>query len=139
MTPPNTLALPGIADIQRLAAPDMAQALGLRLIRYGSTAALFWIGGRFLLAPHDPENRLLPLPNAAWHFRMLATYGVLGAVVQFAASLAGQAGGDPAAIEGWLDRTAEPADPVDGSVAVRAMEVVEEVELRRAGSHERRA
>jgi moderate conductance mechanosensitive channel len=84
-----------------LPAPDMAHVLGVHLIRYGSTAALFWIAGRFLLAPRDPESRLLPLPNAAWHFRMLATYGVLGAVVQFAASLARQVGGDPAAIEGW--------------------------------------
>src|SRR3954466_13277414 len=80
----------------------MAHALGVHLIRYGSTAALFWIAGRFLLAPHDPENRLLPLPNAAWHVRMLGTYGGLGAVGPFAASLAGQAGGDPAAIEGWF-------------------------------------
>ena len=85
-----------------LPAPDMAHALGMRLIRYGSTVALFWIAGRFLLAPPDPENRLLPLPNAAWHFRMLATYGVLGAIVEFAASLARQAGSDPAAIEGWF-------------------------------------
>jgi len=85
-----------------LPAPDMAHALGVHLIRYGSTAALFWIGGRFLLAPRDPENRLLPLPNAAWHFRMLTTYGALGAVLGFAASLARQAGGDPAAIEGWF-------------------------------------
>src|SRR3954469_12195774 len=85
-----------------LPAPDMAHALGMRLISYGSTAALFWIAGRFLLAPRDPENRLLPLPNAAWHVRMLATYGALGAVLEFAASLARQVGGDPAAIEGWF-------------------------------------
>jgi small-conductance mechanosensitive channel len=85
-----------------LPAPDMAHVLGVHLIRYGSTVALFWIAGRFLLAPCDPENRLLPLPNAAWHFRMLATYGVLGAIVEFAASLARQAGSDPAAIEGWF-------------------------------------
>src|SRR4051812_32857097 len=31
-----------------LPAPDMAHALGVHLIRYGSTAALFWIAGRFL-------------------------------------------------------------------------------------------
>ena len=74
-----------------LPAPDMAHALGVHLIRYGSTAALFWIGGRFLLAPRDPESRLFPLPNGAWHVRMLATYGALGAVLEFVASLARQA------------------------------------------------
>src|SRR3954469_12144540 len=51
-----------------LPAPDMAHALGVHLIRYGSTAALFWIGGRFLLAPRDPENRLLPLPKRSLAF-----------------------------------------------------------------------
>lgn len=82
--------------------PEMAHALVMSLIRYGSTAALFWIAGRLLLAPHAPEDRLLPLPNAAWHFRMLATYGVLGAIVGVVASLARHAGGEPMAIEGWL-------------------------------------
>src|SRR4051794_36553559 len=52
-------------------------------------------------AGHAPDPLRLD-GSPAWHFRMLATYGVLGAVVGFAASLARQAGGDPAAIEGWF-------------------------------------
>lgn len=85
-----------------LPAPDLAQTLGGRLIRHVSTAALYVIVGRFLLAPRDPENRLLPLPHAAWHFGMLTAYGVFGAAVELTASLARQAGSDPAVIEGWF-------------------------------------
>src|SRR3954470_4438335 len=95
----------GRAAVGSTPAPTLSERWGDSLPRLPHVDApdgLSVPAGRFLLAPRDPENRLLPLPNAAWHVRMLATYGVLGAVVGFAASLAGQAGGDPAAIEGWF-------------------------------------
>lgn len=55
---------------------DLA-ATTLRVIANGATiAAGHLILGRFLLAPGAPERRIMPLPRADRHFKLLAFYGI---------------------------------------------------------------
>lgn len=61
--------------------PDLA-ARTLRTV--GNAAiigAAYMIVGRFLIAPGAPERRLLPLPRAEHHFRLLIAYGIFAPVV----------------------------------------------------------
>jgi small-conductance mechanosensitive channel len=79
--------------------PDLAEAT-LRVIGNGATiAALHVVLGRFLLAPGAPERRVMPLPRADRHFRLLAVYGVANALLLTAAVAAQRATG-PGAVAG---------------------------------------
>ncbi|MGL4440712.1 MAG: mechanosensitive ion channel family protein, partial [Bosea sp. (in: a-proteobacteria)] len=63
--------------------------LAARVVYVAVVAALYvgayLIVGRFFLAPHAPGRRLLPLPRAEHHFRMLAIFALL---VNFALGVA---------------------------------------------------
>jgi moderate conductance mechanosensitive channel len=81
---------------------DGAQALAVRVLRYCAVIGFYAAAGRFLLAPGDEGRRLLQLPRAEWHFRMLMIYGTCGAILEFIAAAARWARTDTMVVDGWF-------------------------------------
>jgi small-conductance mechanosensitive channel len=67
--------------------PDLAAKAAGILILATSYGSLYAIVGRFVLGPDAPARRLLPLPRAERHFRMLIVYAVLGQITLVVAAL----------------------------------------------------
>ena len=93
------LAVAQVALARLLPAPDLARALGAALLQGALVLALYRAAGRFLLAPHRPDERPLPLPRPGWHYRMLLLYAAIGQVVTASVGLAQVAGADPLTVE----------------------------------------
>lgn len=81
---------------------DFVRTVGLTTLDRVTTLAFYVIGGRFLLAPGEPHRRLLPLPRAEWHFRILMIYGVSGQILLETLTLSRQIAVDAASVTGWL-------------------------------------
>jgi moderate conductance mechanosensitive channel len=82
--------------------PDVTQDLAVRALRYSAAIGLYLVAGRFLLAPGDEGRRILQMPRAEWHFRMLMTYGTCGAILESIAAAARAAGTDADVVDGWF-------------------------------------
>ncbi|SEF84406.1 mechanosensitive ion channel family protein [Bosea lathyri] len=80
--------------------PDLAAA-ALRTAGNGAAIGACYIAvGRFLLAPGAPERRLLPLPRAERHFRILCIYAIATPIVVVSAILAQRVAGSREAVAG---------------------------------------
>jgi len=84
-----------------LPATGLPHFLARDLARVVVQAALYLIVARFLLAPGEPERRLMQIRRPAWHFRMVLIYIIAGSVI-FAISVPMGALGDSDALAGWL-------------------------------------
>lgn len=93
-----TGVLAGSVIPQGTLAHDSVQAL----LNVAITALAYAIFARLLFAPGDAAARLIPIPNAGWHWRMVAAYGAIGGVVGQMVRLAHVSGADAIAIEGWF-------------------------------------
>lgn len=82
------LAVARLAGTALLPEPDIAHYLLKGLVNGGGVGAAYVAVGRFLLAPGAAGRRLLPLPRAERHFRILAIYAVMVPVAIVAALLA---------------------------------------------------
>lgn len=89
---------------QRLFLPagDIARDLAGVVVRVLATVGLYAALGRALLAPGEPERRLLGMPHAEWHYRMLLIYAVIGALVTVSVAMAGRSGAPAMVVEGWF-------------------------------------
>ncbi|WP_332685383.1 mechanosensitive ion channel family protein [Bosea sp. (in: a-proteobacteria)] len=75
----------------------------LRSIANGAAVGAAYIAtGRFLLAPGAPERRLMPLPRADRHFRLLCVYAVAVPVFIVGALLAQRVATGPAPVAGLV-------------------------------------
>lgn len=63
-------------------------------------AAGYNVVGRFLLAPNHPERRLMPLPRADHHFRMLMAYTLIAMIAASSVLLSERAGVGRAPVAG---------------------------------------
>ncbi|TCR66484.1 mechanosensitive ion channel domain-containing protein [Bosea sp. BK604] len=68
--------------------PDLASRVLRTVGNAAIISAAYVIIGRFLLAPDGPERRLLPLPRAQHHFRLLIVYAIFAPVVVTSAIVA---------------------------------------------------
>lgn len=64
------------------------------------TVGAYFAVGRLVLAPGHAERRLLPLPRAERHFRLLVTYAVFGQCALVIAAVAGNVASDKGAASG---------------------------------------
>lgn len=81
---------------------DFAEA-ALRTISNGAAiGGAYLMVGRFLLAPNAPERRLLPLPRAPWHFRLLTIYAIVTPVVITTGLLSQRVASGPEPVAGFL-------------------------------------
>ncbi|AYD00276.1 mechanosensitive ion channel family protein [Neorhizobium sp. NCHU2750] len=65
--------------------------------------ALLYVSFARLLFKENAEGRsLVPIRRPQWHFRMLVSYGVIGAAMAEMARLAGGLGVDRLIVDGWL-------------------------------------
>jgi small-conductance mechanosensitive channel len=78
-----------------------AQFMARDLVRVAVSTAAYLIVARFLLAPAQPERRLLPIRRPAWHFRLVLIYAAAVAVV-FVVSVPVTVLGDTVALAGWI-------------------------------------
>jgi small-conductance mechanosensitive channel len=81
---------------------DFVRTLALMAVDTLTGSALYMIAGRFVLAPGEPGRRLLPLPRAEWHYRMLVLYGFCAPLLFQTLTLGGPLALDPGALAGWL-------------------------------------
>ncbi|NTJ11612.1 mechanosensitive ion channel family protein [Rhizobium lusitanum] len=81
--------------------PDLARTTLYILSDCATTCIAYWILGRFLLAPGATERRLMPLPRAERHFRLLAFYAVASQALVAIMNLAQQVGG-PGTFSGFF-------------------------------------
>ena len=86
--------------------PDLAHALGQAVLDAALVWGLFLAAGRFLLAPWHSERRLMPLPRATWHMRMLMFYGLVGPTLAQSVLVGRGIVKDPLALAGWILVTA---------------------------------
>lgn len=113
----------GLHDVLTVAAFWLAARLGANLllpqadlaarIAYVAVVAALYMAaylivGRFLLAPRAPGRRLLPLPRAAHHFRMLTVFALLGNSALGFAAVAGPAASDKGTVTGLFALLALP-------------------------------
>lgn len=96
------VAVAQFALARLLPAPDLARAAGAALLSGALAFALYRAGGRFLLAPHRPGERPLPLPNPDRHYGMLLFYAAIGQAVTVSVVLLQAAGADPLTVEAWF-------------------------------------
>lgn len=73
--------------------PDLARLMLHVITTATAISAAHLILGHFLLAPGAAERRLLPLPRAERHFRLLAFYGITSPALLSVTVLARQVGG----------------------------------------------
>jgi moderate conductance mechanosensitive channel len=71
-------------------------------------AAAYLIVGRFFLAPNAPERRLLPLPRAEHHFRLLTIFALSANFLLAVAAIAGPAASDKGSVTGLFALLALP-------------------------------
>jgi small-conductance mechanosensitive channel len=96
------LVVARLAGSYWLPADDLA-AHALHGITNGTAVGAAYIGiGRCLLAPGEPERRLMPLPRAERHFRLLCVYAVIVPVFIVAALLAHRVSGGPEPVAGLV-------------------------------------
>lgn len=96
------LVVARLAGSYWLPSDDLA-AHALHGITNGTAVGATYVAtGRFLLAPGQPERRLMPLPRAERHFRLLCTYAVLVPVFIVAALLAHRVSGGPEPVAGLV-------------------------------------
>lgn len=67
--------------------------------------ALYIAVGRFLLSPGAPERRIMPLPRAERHFRLLAVYSVVTPLIVTGILLANQVSSGPRPVTGLIALT----------------------------------
>lgn len=85
--------------------PDLA-ARTLRTVGNGAAiGAAYMIIGRFLLAPGAPERRLLPLPRAEHHFKLLVLYAIFAPLVVTSAITSEWVAQDRASVAGLFSLT----------------------------------
>ncbi|RDJ21330.1 mechanosensitive ion channel family protein [Bosea caraganae] len=85
--------------------PDLA-ARTLRTAGNGAAiSAAYMVLGRFLLSPGAPQRRLLPLPRAERHFKLLVLYALAGPFVITSAMIADTVARDRAAVTGFFAAT----------------------------------
>ena len=96
------LVVARLAGSYWLPSDDLA-AHALHGITNGTAVGATYIAtGRFLLAPGQPERRLMPLPRAERHFRLLCVYAVIVPVFIVAALLAQRVSGGPEPVAGLV-------------------------------------
>ena len=93
---------------QLLPQADFAARIASNTVVGASYATLYIIVGRFLLSPGHPERRLLPLPRAERHFRLLIIFALLGNVLLSVAATLGRVAGEPATVTGLFALLAMP-------------------------------
>jgi small-conductance mechanosensitive channel len=93
----GTLLLPNL-----LAAPDLPNEIGRRLVHGIAFVLVYLAAGRFVLSPSDPTTRLLPIANTSWHYGMLLAYGILGSIIGQLAQLALWLKLDQSVVEGMV-------------------------------------
>jgi len=99
----GTFVIIGVLGITQLLPQSAFVSLIAESVLHGSAiAALYFIGGRFLFYSASGSGQLLPLPNPRWHFLLLTTYGVAGAIFGQTIMLAQRQDSDPMVIEGWF-------------------------------------
>ena len=81
---------------------DFAQTAAQLLAQSIRVTGLYFIAGRFLLTPGEPQIRLLALPRAERHFRTLMVYGGIGALTIASIGLTTIAASSPLAVAGWF-------------------------------------
>lgn len=84
---------------------DLAARI-LRTVGNGAAiGAAYMVIGRFLVAPGAPERRLLPLPRAEHHFKLLVVYAIFAPVVVTSAITADWVAQDRASVAGLFALT----------------------------------
>lgn len=98
------LALWTLRLLRRLWLPeaDLAEATLLTIGNGAAIGAAYLAVGRFLLAPGTPARRLVPLPRAEWHFRLLTIYATVTPVVVVAGLLGQRVASGPEPVAGFL-------------------------------------
>jgi small-conductance mechanosensitive channel len=79
---------------------DLASFTVDALVQALTYTAIYLVTGRLLLSPGAPERRLLPLPRAERHFRLLVFYALFGPLILMATALGLQVAGDRASVAG---------------------------------------
>ena len=82
--------------------PDIAQTTARLLSQSIGVTGIYLLAGRLLLAPGEPQFRLLALPRAEWHFRILMIYGFIGAFTITSIGLTALVASNPLAAAGWF-------------------------------------
>ncbi len=98
------LALGALRLLRMLWLPeaDLAEA-ALRTIGNGAAIGAAYLAvGRFLVAPGAPERRLVPLPRAEWHFRLLTIYATVTPIVITTGLLGQRVASGPEPVAGFL-------------------------------------
>jgi small-conductance mechanosensitive channel len=81
---------------------DLALATLTTAANGAAIGAIYVAVGRFLLSPGVPEQRVMPLPRAERHFRMLMVYAVVTPVIVVGLMLAGRVAPGPLPVAGLL-------------------------------------
>ncbi|AMJ60261.1 hypothetical protein AXW83_08090 [Bosea sp. PAMC 26642] len=82
--------------------PDLALATLTTAANGTAIGAIYIAVGRFLLAPGAPERRIMPLPRAERHFKMLIVYAVVTPVIVVGLLLASRVSSGPLPVAGLL-------------------------------------
>lgn len=81
---------------------DLASIALTTLANGAAIGAVYAAVGRFLLAPGAGQRRLMPMPRAERHFRLLLVYAVVTPVIIVVLLLAGRVGSGPHPLAGLL-------------------------------------
>ncbi|AOG06431.1 mechanosensitive ion channel family protein [Bosea sp. RAC05] len=81
---------------------DLASIALTTLANGAAIGAVYAAVGRFLLAPGADQRRLMPMPRAERHFRLLMVYAVVTPVIIVVLLLAGRVGSGPHPLAGLL-------------------------------------
>ena len=81
---------------------DLASISLTTLVNGAAIGAVYAAVGRFLLAPGAEQRRLMPMPRAERHFKMLLVYAVVTPVIIIVLLLAGRVGSGPHPLAGLL-------------------------------------
>ncbi|KPF72067.1 hypothetical protein IP69_04545 [Bosea sp. AAP35] len=85
-----------------LSEPDLALATLTTAVNGAAIGAIYVAVGRFLLAPGAPERRIMPLPRAERHFKLLVVYAVMTPIIIVSLLLAGRVSSGPLPVAGLL-------------------------------------
>lgn len=96
------LAMARVARNTWLPEPDLALATLTTAANGAAIGAIYIAVGRFLLSPGVPERRIMPLPRAERHFKMLIVYAVVTPVIIVGMLLAGRVASGPLPTAGLL-------------------------------------
>ncbi|MBA4333690.1 MAG: hypothetical protein C0420_01675, partial [Methylobacterium sp.] len=81
---------------------DLASIALTTLANGAAIGAVYAAVGRFLLAPGADQRRLMPMPRAERHFKLLLVYAVVTPVIIVVLLLAGRVGSGPHPLAGLL-------------------------------------